>query len=245
MTGPRILAALCAAFVFSAAAIAQEPQMRVRDRIDLSQGPDAPVTMTVETTLRGAEAERLREALGELGHHGLAAEYEAFYDQIFGEARMVQPIEVTDEDGVLTISELVVLPSPYTREAGSDSYAFDFLAYAMRPVARETAGGSIETSYPFHTRHETIVILPGTEGDSSLPEESLNIANAAFNFAFEAGPRAGNIYLMAFELRTNAASAPAADAADIMRDQRQVEELAFWGLDMDANAAAAAAGAAD
>lgn len=233
------LAAAAAAFLVAFAAAparADDPLMVVRDTIDLSAGPDAPAHMRVETTLRGREAERLLEAYADIGAEGLAAEYAAFYAQFFGEADFDAPVTVSEgADGSVVVVEQVRLPAPYADFPDDGVYAFDFAAYAMRPVAEPVAGadGPLRVAHPFHTRHETIVMLPGAASDWSLPAESLNVSNAAFDFAFEAASGDDGAYLMAYELRTKTSDAPAAEAREVLADQSQMLELAYWGFEMD------------
>lgn len=230
-----VLFAALASVAYAAAAAAQTPYVVVRDRFDLTGGPDAPVRMRVETTLRGHEAERFRQALGQLGLDGVSAQYEAFYRRAFEGASLIAPLSVAEIGGEVVVTEAVSLPAPYEVDPDRGVYAFDFFAYAIRDIARAADGsGALAVANPFHSRHETVVLLPAQDGQWAIPPETLNVSNAGFDFAFEARPGPEGLYLMAFELRATASSVPAQDAAEVVADQNAMLELAAWGFEIDA-----------
>ncbi|WP_417487103.1 DUF3857 domain-containing transglutaminase family protein [Maricaulis sp.] len=209
----------------------------IHETLDLSGGRDAPALLTVETVLSGPNADRYRARIARDGLSGLQRDYLDFYNQTFGAADFVEPIDVVDDIDAnrLTIREKVELIAPFEDGDRPEAYSIRFRAHAISGVIESNAERRRETPlnvyHPTHARHVVDLILTNGGEGWTLEDEQTEIDNAAFRYDY-ASTHMGPVYRMEFELRSLAHDVPPDTALEVLRDHRTMLNSAYYGFDL-------------
>lgn len=213
-----------------------EPTIIVNEHIDMTAGAGEPVTLEVETIYTGMDADNMRYQVASLGRSGTQRQFLDFYNRNFGEAEFDERITIEDdrEANRLVIRETVWLGSPYEQSAQGGDDQFNFLAHSM--------GALVDTSserrrdyplmvlHPSHVRHVVHISLP-QDMRWNLPDERVQIDNAAFDFSHSTRVRNG-VYTLEFELETKTQEVPGSEALEVLREHEDMLNNLYYGLTM-------------
>lgn len=217
----------------------ETPLAEVHDQFDLSAGVGEAVKMTTTGTFRGARADILRAQLADQGREALEENYLRFYEEWFGEVKLIEPLEITDDTvkNEITVRENIHLSDAFTANEDEDSdefqYAFDFKAYALGSVVDSEASkrrqSPLEVYSGVNSLHKTTVKLTNSGLNWELEDEDKEISNKAFDFTYKARKR-GDSYIMTRTLRTKRDHVSAADARSVLEDHKKLSQDEYWSL---------------
>ncbi|WP_323760851.1 DUF3857 domain-containing transglutaminase family protein [Maricaulis sp.] len=209
----------------------------IHETLDLSGGRDVPAILTVETVLSGRDADRYRARIARDGLSGLQRDYLDFYNQTFGAADFIEPIDVNDDVTAnrLTVREQVELIAPFEDGEQPEAYSIRFRAHGISSLIESNAERRRETPlnvyHPTHARHVVDLVLTNGGEGWTLQDEQTEIDNAAFRYAYSS-THMGPVYRMEFELRSLAHDVPPDAALEVLRDHRTMLNSAYYGFDL-------------
>ena len=157
----------------------------VLTEIDARGGYDKPAIYTVHTTLRGEQAEQLRNTLASDNREDLQRKYLNFYAGYYTGIRVAAPMTVEDDiDGnQLTTVERYEIPNfwPYLKEKKrrqADIFVPDMQTY-LTPPGSTVRHSPIGLNFPLEFNEETDVLLPDTW---TITPETTHVDTSQFAF---------------------------------------------------------------
>lgn len=210
------------------------PNVSGVETIDMTGGPDAPVRLTYQRTMRDASADRMRSSVARSGEAGFQRSMVDFYNGQLGEVTLLEPMGFEDDLEANTFNYTLDLEiaAAFTANADEARREFDFYAHDVRfPIdtdAERSRRSPLNVREPMHQRHE-VVVRVAPEAGWDWPERDQVLESEWMWFRHTARWEDETTYVMVFEQRTNAETVPAADASeafalvDSMRDLRSYE----------------------
>lgn len=213
-----------------------EPGIFVREVIDMREGPNQPITLDVETVYTGAEADLIRYQIAALGRSGVQRNYLDFYNRTFGEAEFSERLTIEDarDDNRLILRESVWLGSPYEISSDQSMDQFNFVAHALAAIVDSNSERRrdypLAVVHPTHARHHVEIQLP-QDMPWELPDDRLEIENAAFDFSYSSREH-GGVYTLEFERISHADQVGPEEALEVLREHEDMLNALYYGLNM-------------
>lgn len=214
-----------------------EPTTIVHETIDISGGRDAPVTLVVESTYSGRDADAMRYQFASAGLSGVERSYLDFYNRNFGWAEYADRLTVEDdrEANRLIVRENVLLDQPYENSDDNQMYQFGFLAhsiaYVVDPESHRRRTHPLAIQHPAHTRHTVEFILTDGGATWQLGDTDTRIDNAGFQYINTTRHR-GERYILNFERSTLTDQVPPEAALEVLREHEDMMNSLYFGMEM-------------
>lgn len=200
------------------------PLQEVSERYVIASDEAVPVDFTVETRLRGEEADRYRLDLLHRGREQIGKRYLDFYATTWPELRSAAPLEVVDdrEANEVVVRERYSIPRFWKEESAGGRRAATLVATTLSSALRRpdlASHAPLAVAHPTFLSHETRIALPGDWG--LLPEQA-TLETPALRFSYEAHPESDGIRLR-YELRSRG---DVVHQKDVAAHVAQVEAMA-------------------
>jgi len=196
------------------------PTTSVREVYDATKAPGA--SLVVETTVMGADADRMRTLLASTPRAELAKDW--LNDYANEEPSIVAngDLEIADDRNAnrIEMRERYLIPE-YVRE-GRACFAASSLARALRRPRTRLRTTPLAVEFPFFVKHEVDVRLPQVK---SVPED-VTFASDAISFSRKVTDL-GQIVRVSFELRTRRDSVDVAGVGTHLRAVDSIRDAAW------------------
>ncbi|WP_291843654.1 DUF3857 domain-containing protein [Maricaulis sp.] len=213
------------------------PTLIINETLDLSCGRNEPARLTVETILSGEDADINRARLARQGLGGLQRAYLDFYNQNFGAADYLEPIEIEDDLDAnrLVIRERLELLAPYEDGAQEGAYAVRYRAHGISEVVDSNSERRrvtpLDVAHPTHIRHVVDLVLTNNGAGWTLDTQATVLENPAFRYSYTS-THLGAVYRMEFETETLAHDVPPDATLEVLREHREMINSLYFGFDI-------------
>jgi hypothetical protein len=202
----------------------------VRAVYDAAGGVKEPVRYTIETTLRGEDAESMRASLARQGRDALQADYLNFYMRRYPGIKLAANMEVVDKPlkNTIVTTEFYTISGFWQRSEKTGKQVAYVRSAELRSRLRQPAvlnrTAPLAVAFPEEIEEVTVVRLGG---DWKVVSSNTRVRDAAFEFQHktEAG-KGGDTYVLTDRYRALAAEvkplAMAAHAASLAKAYDEV-----------------------
>jgi hypothetical protein len=218
------------------------PTYRTVERYELPVTPNSALSLAVETTYLGADADWMRGNVASKSPASIEREYLDFYTGLYPGLRLANPIRFADDRDAnrIVVRESYSLPAAMLDQNSLDRN-FPVKASSLNDFDDKPDDGRATPfgiSSPVNKQQTIILVTPGHE---PAAPKGVSIDGAGFTYSLHASRKADMLKLDYSLIGTSDAIAP--DQIGRYRNEVDgVKDANYWEVDLAANAAGAASG---
>ncbi|VAW01943.1 hypothetical protein MNBD_ALPHA06-947 [hydrothermal vent metagenome] len=208
---------------------------KITEIIDISKGPDNPLTLSSISEFRGARADQIRNQLAQTGRKAMQKSYLKFYAGYFPGIRYETPVIIEDDqsNNIIRFTEKLIADTPYSFDKEVGYYTFDYTLHSMPNLIKTNATRARKTplaiSSGVNVSHKITVLLSDKGKNWELENEHRVLDNPAFKFNWTA-KKTKNKWVMQAALHSKTRLTPANTAEQVMEDHKKMRDDISWGL---------------
>lgn len=217
----------------------ETPQKDVVERYEINYNhSDAPTIITVNSTLRGYEAEHFRQTLHNNSVDYIEDIYLEYYQNRFDELTSADKIQISDNrhDNVITIIEKYESQSAlvYDDEQSNDRNASFVLSVYAESITADLSLPSdkrrhqpLAQAHPVYVKHK---ILLTHDNSWDIEDGSYRISNDYFDYSATNTRMGKNSLVLNYELKTLANVVSVADSRRYLNDLSDMLDNPYYGV---------------